>query len=137
MTKPKTYKIAWARMGWSLLPGSEMPSEGPISVLVVSPWCPDCQSLLPKAVKEAPPGMPMIAGEFAAATEIERFVRDAGISWPIAAGTSMKDENSRNLARFREIRQCFGDSRTWGVPTWIEGELKNGWFTVHRASGWG
>jgi hypothetical protein len=132
----KQARILWPQLGWRPGPNGRAPSfsEGKVAFLVVAPWCPDCRELGPKAHGEAPKDRPVwLVGEFGPEEEVSAFAREFGLGdWPLLLGTSAKDEPSRNEARFRHIREAFGDPRRWGVPLWIEGEIENGWLAATR-----
>jgi hypothetical protein len=74
-----------------------------------------------------------LVGEFASPSDIMAFAErywPGGL--PVLAGTSEKSDVARVHARFRQLRTAFGDARKWGVPTVIQGELRNGRLLVKK-----
>jgi hypothetical protein len=122
-------RIPLAQLGWRALKGPEPTfNEGPVSLLVIAPWCPDCQEIAAALPKDpAPDRATWLIGEFAPAEDVLLYSDRAGLQWPILHGTVTKDELARNEARFRHLREAAGDKRRWGVPLWIEGRIENGW----------
>ncbi len=127
-------RMPWAQLGWSPVRGPFDASDGPLRVLVVAPWCPDCVEVLPVLARALDRGRPVVAGEFAPVPEFMEFCEKSGVSSaiPLLAGTSFKSEQARNEARFRQLRAAFGDTRKWGVPSLLEGRLENGVFVVEK-----
>jgi len=127
-------RISWAQLGWHPVRGSFEASDGPLRVLVVAPWCPDCVETLPDLARTLDRGRSVVAGEFAPATEFMDFCEKSGVSStiPLLGGTFFKSEQARNEARFRQLRAAFGDTRKWGVPSLFEGRLENGVFVVGK-----
>lgn len=132
-------KILWPQLGWRAPKSSREPEfdEGPVGFMVVSPWCPDCHTIAARLAESGeraiPKGMPVwLVGEFAPEKEVRAFAREYKLKWPLLFGTPSKDNVSLNEARFRDLRLSAGDTRRWGVPTWIEGEIRNGWLLVER-----
>ncbi len=127
------FSIVWERLGWRPLPGHAAPdpSEGRIALAVVAPWCPDCLEAGHRLLDEAPPGRKCwLVGEFTGAAELQAFAGAFHLPWPNLLGQREKSEESRQQARFRGIREAWGDTRHWGLPLWIEGELRNGFLFV-------
>lgn len=121
--------IPWAQLGWA----GECPPEGPVAILVIAPWCPDCREHAPRYARSTPRGRrAWLAGEFAPEAEVEAFARELGIGWPRLQGTHAKTEQARLEARFRQLREAAGDVRKWGVPLWVEGRLENGVLRAER-----
>ena len=130
------FSIPLEQLGWKaelgFLPDRE---QGAVSFLVVAPWCPDCQEIgehlrAEKPDPDAPPCW--LVGEFAPASETLAFAKRHQLRWPVLSGTNEKSKTAINEAKFTQIRKSMGDSRTWGVPTWIQGQIKNGWLHVER-----
>lgn len=128
-------RIHWDQLGWRPSTGVRPPgfNEEGVSILVVAPWCPDCEQAALELKGVSATGKPLwLAGEFAEPADTLAFVKRHGLDWPVLLGTGSKDEISRNQARFRHLREAFGDTRRWGVPTWIEGRVRNGWLEVTK-----
>lgn len=132
--------LPWAQLGWSPEDGAAGPlsEDGPIGILVLAPWCPDCIELSHrvKAILRcfSGPRLPFqriwIAGEFVAADAMRDWARDQDWEAPLLFGSREKTETARNQANFRLIRAAAGDGRKWGLPLWIEGELDRGTLNV-------
>lgn len=135
MSPKKGFKICWQDLGWNPLDGAQSLKDdlGAVAFLVVAPWCPDCQEQVSEFYVQAPMDRPVwLVGEFASADDLRKFAQDHGVHWPMLQGTTSKSEESLNQARFREIRAAFGDTRRWGLPTWIEGRIDGEWLIVER-----
>jgi hypothetical protein len=135
VASPVRTRIVWEQLGWRPAPGVRAPGrdEGPVSLLVIAPWCPDCEEAARELEGVSAAGRPVwLVGEFAEPEDTLAFVRRHRLDWPVLLGTHRKDEIARNQARFRQLREALGDPRRWGVPTWIEGRLRNGWLEVER-----
>ncbi len=61
-------------------------------------------------------------GEFGPVADLEAFAAELGSEWPLLAGTETKDEMAR------------GDTRRWGLPVWIRGQIRHGWLEVFEVS---
>ena len=129
-------RMPWAQLGWRVLRGGFHPDDGPLRVLVVASWCPDCIVSLPALAPGLPGQGTVIAGEFCSVEEIVDFCGKSGVSEevPLLAGTDVRTEPARIEARFRQLRVAFGDARKWGVPTLLEGRLEHGVFVVEKFS---
>jgi hypothetical protein len=135
--------VSWSALGWNPVPGRESgpgPDAGPVAFVVIAPWCEDCREIAPRlrhwvmqlTRESQATGSPLVhlVGEFASVGEITAFAEEFGLTWPILTGTSEKTEGAREQARFRDLREAWGDPRKWGVPLWIEGRLARGVLAV-------
>jgi hypothetical protein len=132
------FQIKWHGLGWwpasservgrapSPLPQAKAGDR--VAFLVVAPWCPDCQELV-AGFEKSPwarrvvPERTWVVGEFDSEASVSEFASVLGL--PLLFGTVEKSVAARNEARFGEIRRYFGDSRTWGVPSWLEAEVQS------------
>jgi hypothetical protein len=131
----KAYRLPWAQLGWMPAPSFAAPGHeaGRVAFAMIAPWCPDCRELGPRLRAQAPKGVPVwLVGEFAPREEILAFAAEFGLDWPVLIGQGAKTEQARIEARFRDIRQSFGDGRKWGLPLWIEGRIEHGWLVAAR-----
>ena len=130
---PREARIRWEQLGWRAPLGGPAPAfnQAPVGFLVVAPWCPDCQELGQAWKALVRPGQACwLVGEFTPESELQAFRQALGVDWPILLGTSSKTQLAWIEARFRQLRAAFGDSRRWGLPTWIEGRLEHGSLVV-------
>lgn len=135
------YELSWAQLGWWPF-GSDRAGRAPpslpgihpgdrVAFLVVAPWCPDCQELVPAMIldgfaEQALPGKTWLVGEFAPERAVAEFARERELHWPLLCGTQEKTEIARMEARFASVRRAFGDTRYWGLPTYIEAVVQPG-----------
>ena len=123
------------QLGWAPLRGALPVSDGPVEFRVVAPWCTDCQDWGPR-VSEGVQGAEhpiFLVGEFSPAADIMEYTERYWLpGLPVLAGTSEKSEVARIQARFRQLRAAVGDGRKWGVPTVIQGEIRNGRLLVKK-----
>ena len=45
--------------------GPAVPADGPLRILVVTPWCPDCEEGVPRLASKLAAKRTVVAGEFA------------------------------------------------------------------------
>lgn len=129
-----SFRIPWAQLGWVVDPQSNQgdPERGPIRILVISPWCPDCVEATPafRELRSEGRSPVYLAGEFAPPEAIRQFARDHHLEFPLLFGNPEKTQIARIQARFHQIRTAFGDTRTWGVPALIQGRIELGVLAV-------
>jgi hypothetical protein len=128
-------RIPWAQLGWVPADPERAPGldAGRISILVIAPWCPDCEETARELQGVPARGQSLwIAGEFAEPADTLAFVKRHGLDWPVLLGARSKDETARDAARFRHLREGAVDTRRWRGPLWIEGEIRAGWLEVDR-----
>jgi hypothetical protein len=133
MPARKSIRLPWIQLGWGPNGRDGAPAfeQGPLSLVIVAPWCPDCEAVAPGLKEAIPSGHPLwLVGEFASRAEVDTWADRHGLPWPRLYGETEKSEASRARARFRQLREAWGDSRHWGLPLWIHGRIRNGQLLV-------